>query len=56
MCLNDRKVEHIVELAETGKLALGRFGWWSGLGPDNSILGVRDISVEEIYALDTHFP
>ena len=56
MCLNDRKLEHIVDLAETGKLALGRFGWWSGLGSDDSILGVRDISVEEIYALDTHFP
>jgi Tol biopolymer transport system component len=56
ICLNDRKLEHIVDLAEAGKLALGRFGWWSGLGPDDSILGVRDISVEEIYALDTHFP
>jgi eukaryotic-like serine/threonine-protein kinase len=56
ICLNDRRPEHIVDLAEAGKLALGRFGWWTGLGPDDSILGVRDISVEEIYALETHFP
>jgi len=56
LCLNDRRPEHIADLAEAGKLALGRFGWWTGLGPDDSILGVRDISVEEIYALDTHFP
>jgi Tol biopolymer transport system component/predicted Ser/Thr protein kinase len=56
ICLNDRRPEHIADLAEAGKLALGRFGWWTGLGPDDSILGVRDISVEEIYALDTDFP
>ena len=56
ICLNDRKVEHIVDLFEAGNLAQGRFGWWTGLGPDDSILGQRDISVEEIYALDTKFP
>jgi len=56
ICLNDRKVEHIVDLSEAGNLAQGRFGWWTGLGPDDSILGQRDISVEEIYALDTKFP
>jgi hypothetical protein len=56
ICLNDRKAEHIVDLSEAGNLARGRFGWWTGLGPDDSILGQRDISVEEIYALDTKFP
>jgi eukaryotic-like serine/threonine-protein kinase len=56
ICLNDRKVEHIVDLSEAGNLAQGRFGWWTGLGADDSILGQRDISVEEIYALDTKFP
>ncbi len=56
ICLNDRKVEHIVDLSEAGNLAQGHFGWWTGLGPDDSILGQRDISVEEIYALDTKFP
>ena len=56
ICLNDRKMEHIVDLSEAGNLAEGRFGWWTGLGPDDSILGQRDISVEEIYALETKFP
>lgn len=57
ICLNDdRKVEHIVSLSEAGNLAQGRFGWWTGLGPDDSILGQRDISLEEIYALETKFP
>lgn len=56
ICLNDRKLEHIVDLSAAGNLAQGRFGWWTGLGPDDSILGQRDISVEEIYALDTKFP
>jgi Tol biopolymer transport system component len=56
ICLNDRKVEHIVDLSEAGNLAQGRFGWWSGLTSDDAILGTRDISVEDIYALDTKFP
>jgi hypothetical protein len=56
VCLSDRKAERIVDLSEVGNLAQGRFGWWTGLGPDDSILGQRNISVEEIYALDTKFP
>jgi hypothetical protein len=34
---------------------MGRFGWWTGLGPDDSVLAIRDISIEEIYALDLNF-
>jgi WD40 repeat protein len=56
ICLSDRKVEHIVDLSQAGNLVEGRFGWWTGLGPDDSILGTRDISIEEIYALETKFP
>ena len=56
VCLADRKLEHIVDLSQAGNLVQGRFGWWSGLGPDDSILGTRDISLEEIYALETKFP
>jgi hypothetical protein len=56
ICLNNRKLEHIVDLSQAGNLAQGRFGWWTGLGPDDSILGTRDIGIEEIYALDTKFP
>lgn len=43
-------------LRDAGTLALGRFGWWTGIGPDDSVLALRDISLEEIYALGTRFP
>jgi hypothetical protein len=56
ICLADRKLEHVVGLAQAGNLVQGRFGWWTGLAPDDSILGTRDISMEEIYALETKFP
>ena len=32
------------------------FGTWSGLSPDGTPLFVRDISTQEIYALDVQFP
>jgi len=50
--VSDRKLERLVNLADYGRLALGRFGWWTGLGPDDSLLTTRDVSVQEIYALD----
>jgi eukaryotic-like serine/threonine-protein kinase len=56
VCLADRKAQHIVDLRSIGKLAFGRFGPWTGIAPDGSILGLRDISSEEIYALDVKFP
>jgi Tol biopolymer transport system component len=56
ICLNDRKLQHIVNLSDVGSLAEGHLGWWTGLSPDDSILAARDISIEEIYALDTNFP
>jgi Tol biopolymer transport system component len=56
ICLNDRKLEHIGNVSDAGKLALGPFGWWTGLSPDDGILATRDISIEEVYALDVKFP
>jgi len=56
ICLKDRKLERIVSLSSAGRLAEGHFGWWTGLSPDDSILAARDISIEEIYALETKFP
>ncbi len=56
VCLADRKPQHIVDLSQGGKLAMGRFGWWSGLGPGDSILASRNIGTQEIYALDVKFP
>ena len=34
----------------------GPFGPWTGLGPDDTPLLVRDISSQEIYALDWQAP
>ena len=56
ICLSGRNLEHIVDLSDAGRLAEGRFGRWTGLAPDDSILATRDISIEEIYALDTRLP
>jgi Tol biopolymer transport system component len=56
ICLSDRKLQHVVDLSAAGRLAEGRFGWWTGLAPDDSILATRDIGIEEIYALHTKFP
>ena len=50
--VNGRKLERLVDLGDYGRLAQGRFGWWTGLGPDDSLLATRDISIQEIYALD----
>jgi eukaryotic-like serine/threonine-protein kinase len=56
MCLSDRKPVQIANLTSAGNIALGRFGSWTGIGPDDSILAIRDISQEEIYALETKLP
>jgi serine/threonine protein kinase/Tol biopolymer transport system component len=55
-CLSDRKSILAANLTSAGKLALGRFGAWTGLTPDDSILAIRDISEEEIYSLETKLP
>jgi hypothetical protein len=36
--------------------AEGQFGFWMGLAPDDSPLVVRDVGVQEIYALDWEAP
>jgi Tol biopolymer transport system component len=56
ICLRDRKLQHVVDLSQAGNLAIGNFGWWTGLGPEDSILGTRDTGIQEIYALETKFP
>jgi Tol biopolymer transport system component len=57
VCLADRKVQQITNMAASGNLVLD-FGsyWWTGLAPDGSILALRDISTQEIYALDVKWP
>jgi len=54
--MSDHKVEYLVNLGDYGRLAIGRFGWWTGLAPDDSLLAIRDIRVQEIYALNREAP
>ena len=54
--MSDHKVERLVSLGDYGRLAVGRFGWWTGLAPDDSLLAVRDISTQEIHSLDIELP
>ena len=54
--VNDRKVEHLFNIRDYGRLTLGQLGWWTGLAPDNSLLALRDISIQEIYALKWKTP
>jgi Tol biopolymer transport system component/tRNA A-37 threonylcarbamoyl transferase component Bud32 len=49
--ISDRKVERILGL-KGFQAAVGPFGNWSGIAPDESPLFVRDASIQEIYALD----
>lgn len=52
ICLSDRKPQLLVNLGEGGSLVSSTFNFWTGVTPDGSILGIRDISIEEVYALD----
>jgi DNA-binding winged helix-turn-helix (wHTH) protein/Tol biopolymer transport system component len=54
--LADRKVENIVDIQRTGRGIGGSFGGWFGLAPDDSPLVARDISTQEIYALEMDWP
>ena len=37
-------------------VAYGTFCWWTGLAPDDSLLLLRDTSIQQIYALDVDLP
>ena len=49
------KLERLFSL-EGFRAAGGAFGNWSGLAPDQSPLLVRDVSIQELYALDWEAP
>jgi Tol biopolymer transport system component len=53
--VGDNHPEDIFELNGLRRY-FGNWGSWSGLAPDNSSLFVRDVSTQEIYALDVDFP
>lgn len=54
--LSDRKIENVAELGNVGRLTTGTFAEWFGLAPDDSPLFARDISTQEIYALEMQWP
>ncbi|MGI9074862.1 MAG: protein kinase domain-containing protein [Bryobacteraceae bacterium] len=53
--IRDRKVEPVVGLKNVLR-KVGTYGFWTGLGPDDSPLLARDASFDEIYALDWEAP
>ena len=54
---SDHKLERVVSLKELVQQASGAtFEPWTGLTPDDSPLALRDISSQEIYALDWEAP
>lgn len=53
--MSDRKLERVASLAGVRRF-WGQFGAWTGLTPDDSLLLVRDISSQEIYALQWQAP
>lgn len=53
--LADQRRETVVHTQDIRRY-YGEFGPWTGMAPDGSPLLVRDISSEEVYALDLHLP
>jgi eukaryotic-like serine/threonine-protein kinase len=56
VCLSDRKPQLITNMAVAGPTALGIFMPWTGITPDDSILAVRDTSIEEIFSVEVDLP
>ena len=54
--LSDHKLENIVEVQKVGRVTAGTFADWFDLAPDDSPLLARDISTQEIYALEIDWP
>ena len=55
--VSDSKVDRVADLAKLQQFP-AQFGGapWTGLGPGDTPLFVRDISTQEIYALDVDLP
>jgi Tol biopolymer transport system component len=53
--VSDGKLEKVVDL-KGFRQAMGRYYPWSGLGPDDSVLLMRDVGIHEIYAFDWEVP
>jgi len=53
---SDRKIETVADVSSVGRWTAGIVGEWFGLAPDDSSLVARDISTQEIYALENQWP
>jgi Tol biopolymer transport system component/DNA-binding winged helix-turn-helix (wHTH) protein len=53
---SDRKLENVADVSSLGRSMAGTLGTWFGLAPDDSPLLARDISTQEIYALEMKWP
>jgi Tol biopolymer transport system component len=49
--LSNHRIEQVVDLEQVPQ-ALGTLSGWFGLAPDDSVLILRDTSIQEIYALE----
>ena len=54
--IGNHQAEDLFSLAGLARFYGSNFGSWSGTAPDNSRLFVRDLSSQEIYALDVDLP
>ncbi|MGD0922798.1 MAG: protein kinase [Terriglobia bacterium] len=55
--VSDHKVERVASMKDLQGSPTGFVNtWWSGLAPDDSLLVLRNTSVQEIYALDWEAP
>jgi Tol biopolymer transport system component/DNA-binding winged helix-turn-helix (wHTH) protein len=53
--IGDRKIERVAAIEVPGGVT-GAGGAWMSMGPDGSPLLLRDLSIQEIYALDMDWP
>jgi len=54
--VNVHTPEWVVSLRDMGRQTMWPFGSWTSLAPDDSPIALRDIGVQEIYALDWQAP
>jgi Tol biopolymer transport system component len=50
------KIEQVVSFKDIRRPLVAAGGKWSGLGPDDSPLVMRDVSSREIYAFEMQWP
>ncbi len=56
VAVGQTRSEPVADLKDLRRFSVPLVGAWSGLAPDGSALFVRDLSTDEIYALDLELP